>query len=475
MSTSHLNPDTHDNYTLQYRWCQQIRSLNVLSDQKRFYDLQYKKGILILKQHSNKNEVKYNPFEDATVYKQTFDDKFLYPFKEPKSLNEAALIMKGSAGRLTKLMKKAAAGEDINLAVLGGSITEGSGRSDGNYYGDLLNRWFQSKYPNCKITYTNVGRGTTTSLFGCARVERDVAPLNCDMIVVEYSVNDLILEPHIAREAFEALLRKLLMLPSLPYIFVLFSCMGSLGNTQELDIPICKYYDIPCASLADALKWHLKQEFGTDYENKMTENDISDYIVSNFIYDGCHPNTYGYSLLADFITFAIEYSEKELTLNETTNPLPEAPLYSLRFMDSHIENNESLTVLENSGWKKADKEEPYRERGFIAEEPGASITFAFECRMLTMVTRRSVNPKTGSVEVSIDNGDPFLLDGYFHNGWGTHNDYRVIIDSAEKKRHTVTVKFTGKPSKEGLEKAEADGLPHTIVGSRFIISEFLPS
>ena len=31
MSTSHLNPDTHDNYTLQYRWCQQIRSLNVLN------------------------------------------------------------------------------------------------------------------------------------------------------------------------------------------------------------------------------------------------------------------------------------------------------------------------------------------------------------------------------------------------------------------------------------------------------------
>ena len=95
--------------------------------------------------------------------------------------------------------------------------------------------------------------------------------------------------------------------------------------------------------------------------------------------------------------------------------------------------------------------------------------------MLTIVTRRSISPKIGIVSISIDGEKPFLLDGYFHNGWGTHNNYRVIIDSEETKTHTVTVTFTGNASKEAREKAKEEGLSQSLAGSKFIISEFLPS
>lgn len=423
----------------------------------------------------HKNQVKYNPFENSKIYNEDFDTNSLYPYKNPKNFNEASVILKGNLARMAKLLKKASEGNDINIAVLGGSITEGSGASDGEYYGDLLNRWFQKKYPQSNIKYTNVGRGTTTSLFGCARIERDIEPLNCDMVVVEYSVNDLILEPHIAKESFEAILRKLLSLPTYPFVFVLFSCMGNLGNTQNLDIPICQYYDVPCASLSDALKWHLKEKFGKDYEKNMSEQEISEYIISNFIYDGCHPNTYGYSLLADFIIFCLEDEEKNLSFKEPILPIPEKPLYSLRFMNSHIENNEILKILNNNGWEKADKDIPYIERGFTCSKPGSSITFSFNCKMLTIVTRRSISPKIGIVSISVDGEKPFLLDGYFHNGWGTHNNYRVIIDSEETKTHTVTITFTGNASKEAIEKAKEEGLSPSLAGSKFIISEFLPS
>ncbi|MEG0230324.1 MAG: SGNH/GDSL hydrolase family protein, partial [Oscillospiraceae bacterium] len=180
-----------------------------------------------MKQKTHKNEVKYNPFENVEIKKSNIDfSEITHYHKNPKDMVEASFLFKGNTQRMKKLMQKAKNGDKINFTVLGGSITEGSGHSDGEYYGDVLNKWFKENFKQSEICYVNSGRGTTTSLFGSARIQRDILPLNCDLVIVEYAVNDTILEKHIAREAFEGLLIKLLSLPSKPCVMILFSCMG---------------------------------------------------------------------------------------------------------------------------------------------------------------------------------------------------------------------------------------------------------
>ncbi|MEG2003132.1 MAG: SGNH/GDSL hydrolase family protein [Clostridia bacterium] len=425
---------------------------------------------------NHKNKVKYNPFNNITINKNDISahKSILHPCKNPQNMIEASYLYKGNTQRMKKLIRNANAGEKINIVVLGGSITEGSGMSDGNYYGDVLNRWFKAKYPNNEICFTNAGKGTTTSLFGSARIERDILPLNPDLIIIEYAVNDIILEDRIAREAFEAVVKRLLLLPSEPCVFILLSCMGDLGSAQELDIPIGVYYEVPMASFKDAIVFHLKEMFGKNYESEMTENQISDYVIKNFIYDGCHPNTYGYQLLCDFITYRLLLAEKELDVDEEYI-IPTTPLYSDRFVTAAIQNNKVLRVTKNSQWEKADRDDPYMERGFITSVYGAFIEFEFDCKILIIVSRRSISPKYGVVTVKIDDKEPITIDGYFHNGWGTYNDYKLIIDECESKIHRVLITFNDVKSNEIIEKSTEYGIKSEDIALKFIISEFLIS
>ena len=90
-----------------------------------------------------------------------------------------------------------------------------------------------------------------------------------------------------------------------------------------------------------------------------------------------------------------------------------------------------------------------------------------------MVYRKSISPRAGIVQVQIDDNEPFTVDSYFHNGWGTYNDYMIILDTCEKKEHTVRITFTGEKSKQTLEKASCLQIKPEEVGSKFTLVEFL--
>ena len=133
--------------------------------------------------NTKKNKVRYNPFSGLGGAGELNKAE-----KNAGSVEEAAFLSPDRTGRLAAVMRKAASGDKVVICVLGGSITEGSGASDGEYYGDNLYAWFKKRFPDGDFEYHNVGRGTTTSLFGSARIERDLAPLKPDLIVVEYAV-----------------------------------------------------------------------------------------------------------------------------------------------------------------------------------------------------------------------------------------------------------------------------------------------
>ena len=78
---------------------------------------------------------------------------------------EKGILNEGNPSRLMGVMERAARGEEITIAYLGGSITAGSSASpqDKKCYAALSTTWWNDTFPEAKINYVNAGIGATDS------------------------------------------------------------------------------------------------------------------------------------------------------------------------------------------------------------------------------------------------------------------------------------------------------------------------
>lgn len=95
---------------------------------------------------------------------------------------ENGIANRGCLYRLKKVMDRAKAGEALNIAFLGGSITQGSLSSKPELcYAYHVYEWWKKTFPQADFTYINAGIGGTTSQFGVARAEADLLSKEPDL------------------------------------------------------------------------------------------------------------------------------------------------------------------------------------------------------------------------------------------------------------------------------------------------------
>ncbi|MBB6731253.1 hypothetical protein H7C18_10075 [Cohnella sp. CBP 2801] len=85
---------------------------------------------------------------------------------------------------LPNVFAKLAGGGDATIVYLGGSITRAPG------YRVMTAEWLQEQYPQAKIEAINAGVSGTGSDLGAARTARDVLRHRPDLVFVEFVVND---------------------------------------------------------------------------------------------------------------------------------------------------------------------------------------------------------------------------------------------------------------------------------------------
>jgi hypothetical protein len=88
---------------------------------------------------------------------------------------------------------------------LGGSITAGIH----NWPEPVVN-WFGDAFPDARISVENAAIGATGSPLAIFRAERDIIQRKCDLVFIEYAVNDWELTPKLRGRTREGLIRKLL-------------------------------------------------------------------------------------------------------------------------------------------------------------------------------------------------------------------------------------------------------------------------
>ena len=229
--------------------------------------------------------------------------------------------------RIWHAMDKARAGEDISIAVVGGSITQGSlASSEATRWANLMNDWWVETFPQSTINFHNAGLGGTGSDIGTHRLTRDVLAYDPDFVVVEFSVNDF--EGEHAEKMMEGLIRQLLGNDSLPGVMMLLLRQQNGVSAVASHKPVGNYYDVPMVSFADSIASRVAQDGHT----------LDDIFV-----DGLHPNDLGMQYMADFLIEELELiyaalpAEGEVPPINTTLPDPLiTDVYAHTFMNRPV-------------------------------------------------------------------------------------------------------------------------------------------
>ena len=299
----------------------------------------------------------------------------------------------------------------------------------------------------------NAGIGGTDSLFGAARLERDLLREQPDFVIVDFSVNDKAKECF--QETFEGVLRKLLSWPSEPAVLVLNNVYYDTGeNAQDLHNQAAARYGISWVSIRDTVYERM-------LEGKYRREDLTP--------DGLHPSDFGHRLVADEV---IRYLEKvnEEALSRQDFPEGERERERAAKLPEPMTRNayEQAVCLdclnsfpEASGFaadarghldflvKEGKAQEDFFRNGWIGKERGDWIAFAITSSCLAIQYRKSVKGDACIARLTIEGIDgneeiSVILDGNFEESWGDCLYMERIFEHKERRLRRVRVEVIKK-------------------------------
>lgn len=344
---------------------------------------------------------------------------------------EKTLTSQGNLARLACLLDKASDGEAITIGTYGGSITEGmSASTKATSYSTLLTLWFRETYPDIEIELINGGIGATGSIIGASRIETDLLSREPDLVILEFAVNDPMDDLH--REAYEGILRRVLLQKNNPAVILMFMTNQNGTNSQANQIIVGKRYDVPMISYHNGVQAAIK-------DGDLKWSDISP--------DAVHPNDRGHRLVADLIIHRLqtvrEYSK------DISRDIPTVPESETRFAEAALCNNKTLQAVSYGAFAKKDGlyTKDSLSHGWVATELGDPLVFETEAKVVTLLFKRMVLKRGATAKVSVDGQEVCLLRSDFKGGFGEYADQKTIINRDETTKVTIKIELV---SEEGI-------------------------
>ena len=336
-------------------------------------------------------------------------------------------------------MRRAANGEALTIAFLGGSITQGClASTPEGCYAYLTYGWWKEAFPKADFTYINAGIGGTTSHLGTGRVEEDVLQYEPDFVIVEFSVNDADDSAHF-QETYEGLVRRILKAPSAPALLLVHNVRyDDGGNAEQIHAPVGAYYHLPSVSMKPTI--YAQVAAGNIKNRDITQDDL-------------HPNDAGHALVAGVITHYLQ-SVKEAVENDAAawgqdtpfGVLPR-PLTANGYENAHRYRNDELQPVLCEGFVKDETEQSAVsdcfKKGFMASRKGDKIVFEAEGASIGVQYKKTMKGPVPKALLTLD-GDtahPILLDGNFDEDWDCLY-LETILEHGEHKMHRIEIELT---------------------------------
>ncbi len=365
-----------------------------------------------------------------------------------------SLLHRGNNRRLKTAIDKAARGEDVTIAYIGGSITQGAGAKPIHtecyaYQSYLRFQELYGKDGGENIHFIKAGVGGTPSELGMIRYERDVlkdgaaAP---DIVIVEFAVNDE--GDETKGNCYESLCLNILSAPNRPAVVLLFSVFVNDWNLQERLSPVGRRYNLPMVSVKDAVTEQFRL-------SKAEGNIIS---KRQFFYDIYHPTNDGHQVMADCLAYLFSEAGQWPMGEEEEDTLAGPPVIGndfvgVRLLDRNSDLSQAGTpvTIEAGGFAETDEDVQMVEMDdnpsgtpqfphnwqHTASSGGESFKLKLTSRNLILVFKDSGSAEVGKAEVLVD-GQPVLTADPHVNNW-THCNAVILYQEQQSREHVVEI------------------------------------
>lgn len=331
---------------------------------------------------------------------------------------------------LAAVMNKAANGEPVTIACIGGSITQGtisSGTADGELesqkcYADIFFQWWKDTFPDTEFTFINAGIGATDSYLGVHRARRDVLDQNPDLVLVEFSVNDGTSTTD--KRNYDNLVRRILLSDNHPAAMLLFMGQTDGYSAQDIHALIGFNYQLPMVSYINVI-------------NEMMEKNT--YTAKELSGDTTHPSALGHAIAGEILWKYLSDVYAQRASYGTPKPFTQKAVTSDVYLDSEIIDNTALAPVELGTFKESSVFEPFP-KDYTCTEGDGGLTFSVNCKRLGILYYRTTDGSGGQFEVYVDGEYACTLDADFTGGWGNCADAAEVFVSDDASEHTILIK-----------------------------------
>ncbi|WP_339270374.1 SGNH/GDSL hydrolase family protein [Paenibacillus sp. FSL R5-0470] len=362
-----------------------------------------------------------------------------------------SLLNAGNNKRLKAAMNKAIKGEEVTIAYIGGSITQGAGAKPIHtecyaYQSYLRFKNLFGTNGGENIHFVKAGVGGTPSELGVIRYERDIlrdGSVTPDIVVVEFAVNDE--GDETKGNCFESLCLKILSADHQPAVILLFSVFMNDWNLQDRLSPIGRHYILPMVSVKDAVSEQFRL-------SKAEGNIIS---KRQFFYDIYHPTNEGHRVMADCLAYLFTETHKSL-MNEDEILLDQRPVIGNDFTGTLLldrKNYIDAGKIEVGGFWGIDTDlqrvemdadshgTPEFPHNWMHSRASGEESFklTITSKNLILVYKDSGSSEFGKADIFVDGSLAVTADPHVNN-W-THCNPVILYQNEASSEHQIEIKM----------------------------------
>ena len=347
-----------------------------------------------------------------------------------------SLMTVGDTARMANVLKKAAAGEEITVGYIGGSITEGIGAPDADScWAKLSYDVLCEMYPDTTINYVNAGLSGTNSTLGIARAERDLySEYNPDIVFIEFAVNNG--GEQMDKDSYESLVRKVLEKDNDPAVVLLFTVLKNEYSCQPWMTMVGEYYGLPMISVGNAI-------------NPMFHAGLMEW--EKYSDDESHPNAWGHALVSDFVKNYFEQVKETADAADgaaALSALPTEALYSIAYKDMQLLERDRLGAEIISGFEEYDNIITSFTNGWrYSAKKGAALKFTAEFKTLFLVFHCNNSDGFADAQVYIDGELVNAVSSNRPGGWGNPEAYIAWSTKDDAASHEVEIRVAESDSR----------------------------
>ncbi len=337
-----------------------------------------------------------------------------------------SLVHKGNISKIKTVIEKADKGQDIKVAFLGGSITQGcNATSHENCYANRTYLWFKNRFKNTKVTYINAGIGATGSILGVHRVEEQVLSNNPDIVFVDFAVNDK--DNKYNKIAYESLIRRILSHDNKPALIEIFMSTDILGNVQDQQVEIGKRYNIPMVSFRDAVR-------GEFNDGKLKWSEVAS--------DEVHPNDKGHKIISELLINLLESIDREDNIKEKEDEILGQTVFGEDYIEGKILNSNNIEVICCNGFVVDTEGFQGFKNGWMIDTSKTNegyLKFEVEGKNIFLLYKKLIKDNAGSFEVKVNGKYIKNINSHFIDGWGDYSEVEVLVEGFKRERYTIEV------------------------------------